>query len=174
LSTSRTLHAASSWLWLFGVAKFRTPTAGVPAVLPRRSKSSLSSQMGISTKSEASTAAGVSALLPGGVSITARSQPAARGRSSSSGKPTWATRAFLAVRPAGTSQLGVRPWRPARRLQHSPTGCRPGRLKRLGETSEEYAQPLRFHAPTGLSQARPDAARTCRGTGGGLDIGRSV
>jgi hypothetical protein len=75
---------------------------------------------------------------------------------------------------AGTSQLGVRPWRPARRLQHSPTGCRPGRLKRLGETSEEYAQPLRFHAPTGLSQARPDAARTCRGTGGGLDIGRSV
>jgi hypothetical protein len=81
---------------------------------------------------------------------------------------------------AGTSQLGVRPWRPARRLQHSPTGCRPtrkwnrGRLKRLGETSEEYAQPLRFHAPTGLSQARPDAARTCRGTRGGLDIGRSV
>jgi hypothetical protein len=78
------------------------------------------------------------------------------------------------------AQLGVRPWRPARRLQHSPTGCRPtrkwnrGRLKRLGETSEEYAQPLRFHAPTGLSQARPDAARTCRGTGGGLDIGRSV
>jgi hypothetical protein len=43
--------------------------------------------------------------------------------------------------------------RPARCLQHSPTG---------------------FHAPTGLSQARPDAARTCRGTGGGLDIGRSV